>query len=112
MCVLRHGRVILLFYHEARGTRNTIEIIARSANMTPLFACFPVCMTFTVIVFLALVVVVFDLANRIPGDDEPTAPPVPRDPKQKMGPPPWWVFPLMLLAVAAFMAVCAWIWPE
>ncbi len=81
-------------------------------SMAPLFACFPVCMTFAVICFIALLVVIFDVANRIPGDDEPATPGEPRIPGQKMGPPPWWVFPLMVLAVAAAMLVFAHFWPE
>lgn len=80
--------------------------------MTPLFACFPVCMTFGVLAFLALVIVVFDLANRVPGDDQPATPAAPCVAGQKMGPPPWWVFPLMLLAVALFMLAVRWYWPE
>ena len=81
--------------------------------MTPLFACFPVCMTFAVLALIAVVVIVFDLSNRIPGDDQPAAAPTtPADPNRKMGPPPWWVFPLMLLAVILSTLLAAWIWPE
>ena len=80
--------------------------------MTPLFACFPVCMTFGVLVFLAVVIVVFDLAHRIPGDDQAEPAVASRLAGQRMGPPPWWVFPLMLLAVALFMLAVGWYWPE
>lgn len=69
-------------------------------------------MTFAVICFIVLIVVIFDLAHRIPGDDQPAEPTSPRIPGQKMGPPPWCVFPLMLLAVAAAMLVFAHFWPE
>ena len=80
--------------------------------MTPLFACLPVCMTFAVICLIALIVVVFGLANRIPGDDEATTPVEPRIPGQKMGPPPWWVFPLMLLAAVGLVLALSWCYAD
>ena len=77
--------------------------------MTPLFACFPVCLTFVAIAIVMVIVVVFGLSNRVPGDDEadPNA-----TPTAGTGPPPWWVLPLMLLALAVVMLVLAWYWPE
>ena len=39
--------------------------------MTPLFACLPVCMTLTVIGFLAVVILVLDYVNRVPGEEQP-----------------------------------------
>lgn len=80
--------------------------------MSPLLACFPVCMMFVAIGILGVVILAFGLGNRIPGDDELQTAITPRDPNQKMGPPPWWVFPLMLLAVTLLMLVFAWCWPE
>jgi hypothetical protein len=75
--------------------------------MPPLFACFPVCLTFVAIALIGVLVVVFGLANHIPGDDQPATTDAPR---ASAGPPPWWVLPLMLLALAALML--AWYWPE
>jgi hypothetical protein len=77
--------------------------------MPPLFACFPVCLTFVAIALVGVLVVVFGLANRIPGDDQPGTNGAPQ---AGTGPPPWWVLPLMLLALAALMLVLAWYWPE
>jgi hypothetical protein len=79
--------------------------------MTPLFACFPVCLTFVAIGIVGLLVVALGMYNRTPLEDKPepaSAPP----PSGATGPPPWWVFPLMLLAVALVMIVLAWYWPE
>lgn len=78
----------------------------------PLLACFPVCMTLSVIALIGLVMLVFGLGNRLPDDDQPAAPIAAPDPDRKMGPPPWWVFPLMLLAVVLVMLVLGWYWPE
>lgn len=80
--------------------------------MTPLLACFPVCMTLSAIGLIGAVMLVFNLGNPIPGDDQPAPAVAPRDPNQKMGPPPWWVFPLMLLAVTLLMLALGWYWPE
>jgi hypothetical protein len=77
--------------------------------MTPLFACFPVCLTFVALAIIALIVVALGMANRIPGDDEPK-PDAPSD--GTTGPPPWWVLPLMLLVIALVMLALAWYWPE
>jgi hypothetical protein len=79
--------------------------------MTPLFACFPVCLTFVAIGILGLIVVVLGMYNRAPLEDRPEAADEPSR-YGVTGPPPWWVLPLMLLAVAAVMLVLAWYWPE
>ena len=81
--------------------------------MTPLFACFPVCMTFVGIALVGLVVVVLDLANRPPADEQPASGPA-TDPAAtgKTGPPPWWVMVLMVVAIAVTMLVLRWYWPE
>ena len=78
----------------------------------PPLACFPVCMTLSAIGLIGAVMLLFGLGNRLPDDDRPAPTTAPRDPNQKMGPPPLWVFPLMLLAVARVMLALAWYWPE
>jgi hypothetical protein len=79
--------------------------------MTPLFACFPMCMTFVALGIMGVVVVEFGLSNPIPGDDQP-APTDEPSPYGITGPPPWWVIALMLLALALLMLVLGWYWPE
>lgn len=78
--------------------------------MTPLFACFPVCLLFVAIAIIAGIVVIFDVANRIPGDDQ-LGHASARLPG-KTGPPPWWVMILMIAAIVAIMLALAWYWPE
>jgi hypothetical protein len=80
--------------------------------MAPLLACFPVCMTFTGIAILAVIIVIFDMANRIPGDDQPDTATDDTAPPGTTGPPPVWVMVLMLVVLAATMLVLAWYWPE
>lgn len=75
--------------------------------MTPLFACFPVCLTFVAIGIVAVVVVAFGMYNQTaPLNDETSAdaPPSER--------PPLWVLPLMMLALLLLMMVLNWYWPE
>lgn len=79
--------------------------------MTPLFACFPVCLTFVGLAIVALIVVIFDVANRVPGDDDqPTA--TSRIADEETGPPPVWVMLLMIAAIVVTMLALAWYWPE
>ena len=62
-----------------------------------------------------VLVAVFGLSNRVPGDDAPNdrdAPLTARTGSGATGPPPWWVLPLMLLALTLIMLVLAWYWPE
>lgn len=78
--------------------------------MTPLFACFPVCLTFVAIGIVGAIVVALGMYNRTPIDrpadaDEPSR-------YGTTGPPPWWVLPLMMLVLTAVMLVLAWYWPE
>jgi len=80
--------------------------------MTPLFACFPVCMMFVALGILAVAILILDVVNRVPRDDRPANAIAPRDPKQVMGPPPWWVLPVMMLVLTLVMLVLAWYWPE
>ncbi|MDB5307553.1 MAG: hypothetical protein JWO38_1755 [Gemmataceae bacterium] len=71
--------------------------------MTPLFACFPVCMTF---VSLSIVGAIMILAGAgrdgLPesgGDEQPA----PGSPETAGGPPPWWVVVLIFAAVLVGM---------
>ena len=79
--------------------------------MTPLFACFPVCLTFVAIGIVGAIVVALGMYNHTPLDERPE--PANEPPRyDATGPPPWWTFPLMLLAVVLVMLVLAWYWPE
>lgn len=77
--------------------------------MTPMFACFPVCLTFVAIGIVGAVVVAFGMYNRAPLPEEEEAPAADTPPS---GRPPLWVLPLMLLAVTLVMLVLNWLWPE
>ncbi|MDY3556261.1 hypothetical protein R5W24_005424 [Gemmata sp. JC717] len=77
--------------------------------MSPLFACFPVCLTFVALGLIGAVMLAFGLGNRIPGDDEPSAATADAKPYP---PPPLWVFPVTLLILVLVMLVLAWYWPE
>jgi hypothetical protein len=80
--------------------------------MPPLFACFPVCMTFVALVIVGAAVVVFGMSTAAPNPDRPAPP---DDPSRSgtTGPPPWWTLPLMLLALALLLLLAlAWYWPE
>jgi hypothetical protein len=79
--------------------------------MTPLVACVPMCLTFVGLAIILAVVVIFDVSNRIPGDDQPAAPGEDELPGQT-GPPPVWVMALMVVAIAVVMLALAWYWPE
>ena len=79
--------------------------------MAPLFACFPVCLTFVAIGIVGAIVVALGMYNRTPLEDRPE-PANTRSPYGVTGPPPWWVLPLMMLAVALVMLALAWYWPE
>jgi hypothetical protein len=75
--------------------------------MTPLFACFPVCIFFVGLAIIGLIVIIFDVANRIPGDDQKPRPEdvVPTT-GEKTGPPPWWVIVLLFVGAALiFMGI-------
>ncbi|MFM8271659.1 MAG: hypothetical protein ACKODX_04915 [Gemmata sp.] len=66
-------------------------------------------MTLTVIGFLAVVILVLDYVNRVPGEEQPAPAGPPAQPGER---PPLWVFPVTLLIVAVVMLVLAWYWPE
>jgi hypothetical protein len=77
--------------------------------MTPLFACFPVCLTFVAIGIIGVIALLCGLTNRLPEDDAPLSEPTPTP---GSGPPPLWVLPVMLLVLTAVMLALAWYWPE
>ena len=81
---------------------------ARRAPITPvspLFACFPVCMTLTAIGFVAVLVVATGTVNSIPGDDQPTD----ETTRPGHGPPRWWVAVLIFVAVVAVYLLLWWL---
>jgi len=80
--------------------------------MTPLFACFPVCMTFVAIGIVGLVVVMVMGTNR-DGPNAPDADPT-ADATTETDPgfPPLWVVALIFAVVLLHFAVLLWIWPE
>lgn len=79
--------------------------------MTPLLACFPVCMTFVAIGIVGAVVVALGMYNRTPlnappgGETEPSR-------YDTTGPPPWWFLPVVFAVLTVVMLVLAWYWPE
>jgi hypothetical protein len=79
--------------------------------MTPVFACFPVCLTFVAIAVVGALVVALGMYNRTPLDPLPESE---NEPSRygTTGPPPWWVLPLMFLVLTVVMLVLAWYWPE
>lgn len=78
--------------------------------MTPLFACFPVCLTFVALAMIAVIVLVFDLHNR--RSDDQAIPVINSLPPGNNPWRLWWVFPVTLLVVLVVMLVLAWYWPE
>jgi hypothetical protein len=78
--------------------------------MTPLFACFPVCLTFVALGIVALLVVVTGMVGPGPGasadSPEDSTPPPGQNPGT--GPPPWWVA-LIFLAVALIFVLLNWV---
>ncbi|MCE9565368.1 MAG: hypothetical protein K8U57_25320 [Planctomycetes bacterium] len=78
--------------------------------MTPLFACFPVCMTFVAIGIVGLVVVLIMGTNR----EGPNAPvdAIQTDTDTDPGFPPWWVVVLIFAVVLLHFAFLLWLWPE
>ena len=78
--------------------------------MSPLLACFPVCLTFVALGILALLVFVTGMVGAGPGaateEVDPAAPPVDERPT---GPPPWWVILLIFAAVTAAFFFLNWV---
>lgn len=76
--------------------------------MTPLLACFPVCMTLVALGILMLLVIATGAVG--PGaEPEAIANQRPPEPEyEKSGPPPWWVVMLIFAAVAAVALLMNW----
>ena len=79
--------------------------------MSPLVACVPMCLTFMGRAIVLAVVVIFDVSNHIPGDDQP-APAEENAPPGTTGPPPVWVIVLMVAVIVVVLLALAWYWPE
>ena len=78
--------------------------------MSPLFACFPVCLTFIALGLLALLVFVTGMVGPGPGAAAgPGDGPVPERYQGPTGPPPWWVILLIFAAVTAAFFVLNWV---
>ncbi|MBA4066970.1 MAG: hypothetical protein C0501_25330 [Isosphaera sp.] len=75
--------------------------------MTPVFACFPVCLTFVSLALVGLIVVAAGVVR--PSADPP---PAPGAPVPGTGPPPWWVVVLIFVGVLVHFALLVWLWPE
>lgn len=73
--------------------------------MTPLFGCFPVCMTLAAIGLVGVLVVVTGTASHVPrdGDARDAAPGV------GSGRPRWWVAVLIAVVVALVYVVMWWL---
>ena len=76
--------------------------------MSPLFACFPVCLTFVALGILALLVLVTGMVGPGPGASATETPNPQRD-YGTTGPPPWWVVLLIFLAVALAFFFLNWV---
>jgi hypothetical protein len=79
--------------------------------MSPVFACFPVCLTFVALGILALLVFITGMVGPGPGataDADETAA-APRYDDRATGPPPWWVIVLIFTAVAAAFFFLNWV---
>ncbi|MFO0822092.1 MAG: hypothetical protein U0792_03060 [Gemmataceae bacterium] len=77
--------------------------------MTPLFACFPICLTFTAIGFVGIfAVVLMGLHNEEPdtaAKEEDAAP-------EESNRPRWWIVVLIFAVVLLHFLVVIWIWPD
>ena len=82
--------------------------------MTPLYACFPVCLTFVALAVVGLLVVATGMVGPGPGASAPTEHPGadPAAAGSGHGPPPWWVIVLIFVAVLVHFVLLAWVWPE
>jgi hypothetical protein len=78
--------------------------------MPPLFACFPVCMTFVALGILALLVLVTGMVGTGPGAaTDPDHEPETRDTGGPTGPPAWWVVLLIFSAVTLSFFFLNWV---
>lgn len=76
--------------------------------MSPLFACFPVCLTFVGIGILAVLVFITGMVGPTEAstNEKTRAAPLADG---ITGPPPWWVVVLIFIAVAATFLALLWI---
>jgi len=81
-----------------------------NARVPPLFACFPVCLTFVALAIIGAIVVAFRMD--LPVADPRPASPSDLPPRKPVDWSPVWIFPLMLLALTAVMLALRWYWPE
>ncbi len=83
--------------------------------MTPLFGCFPVCVTFVAIGIVGLIAVLIVGTNR-EGPNAPDSSPPPEliGPSNgvESGVPPLWVMALIFAVVLIHFAILLWLWPE
>lgn len=78
-----------------------------------LWACIPVCYTFTAILLVGLIVVGFGMVKLPKGTAQPDANANSTDHLSgPVGPPPLWWLLAFFLFLCALMAVLAWYWPE
>ena len=77
--------------------------------MPPLYACFPVCLTFVALGVLALLIFVTGMVGPGPGATDEVETPRPLDGDGPTGPPAWWVIVLIFAAVAAAFFFLNWV---
>jgi hypothetical protein len=75
--------------------------------MPPLFACFPVCLTFVALGVLALLVFVTGMVGAGPGASASDRP-IPEPEYELTGPPRWWVTALIFIAVGIIFFLLNW----
>ncbi len=77
--------------------------------MTPLFACFPVCMTFVALGILAVLVIATGVVGPGSGaDPDPLDTAAPEPNYGTTGPPRWWVVVLIFAAVVVVFLLLNW----
>jgi hypothetical protein len=77
--------------------------------VTPLLACFPVCMTLVAVGFVGLLAVLLIGTNR-EGPNVPVD--APADPAAPSDAPSWRLVALIFAVVLIHFAILLWIWPE
>ena len=80
--------------------------------MTPLFACFPVCLTFVALAFVALLVMATGMLGPGADPDPPAAPVAEEPPDPATGPPSALVFVLIFAAFFLPFLLLLWLFPE
>lgn len=80
--------------------------------MTPLLACFPMCLTFVALAVLGLLVLATGAYSRVMPAGEPEEPAADPPDGSESGRPPLWVAALIFAVVLLHFAVALWLWPE